>query len=160
MLPLLISWHATLVLATQAIYISLLVFKASSALLSSGTHFVQVTLELQLMYGEWVGPANELQRTSILDSLDLRPFLTSKNWVFFTTLRGVVYTYKFIFKLTIFYWLDKMSRVYMVLFCKLIGSTRARGWKSTTFPADVTRLSPPPSFWGESLGTRAAGDTR
>ena len=36
-----------------------------------------------------------------------------------------------------------MSRVHVVPFCNLIGTARARRWKSTTFPADVTRLSPP-----------------
>ena len=37
-----------------------------------------------------------------------------------------------------------MSRVHVVSFCNLIGTARARRQKSTTFPADVTRLSPPP----------------
>ena len=37
-----------------------------------------------------------------------------------------------------------MSRVHMVLFCNLIGPARTRRRKSTTFPADVTRLSPLP----------------
>ena len=35
-----------------------------------------------------------------------------------------------------------MSHVHVILFCKLIGATIARRWKSTTFPADVTRLCP------------------
>ena len=39
-----------------------------------------------------------------------------------------------------------MSRVHVVSFCNLIGAARARHWKSTTFPADVTRLSSPPVF--------------
>ena len=37
-----------------------------------------------------------------------------------------------------------MSCVNVVLFCNLIGTTRARCRKSTTFPTDFTRLSPPP----------------
>ena len=75
-------------------------------------------------------------------------FHTSKK-LFFTALRGIVYTYKFIFELTIFCWVDKVSRVHMVSFCDLIGTTRARCRKLTTFPADSTRLSPPPSLWWE-----------
>ena len=42
-----------------------------------------------------------------------------------------------------------MSRVHVVSFCNLIGSARARRRKSTTFPADVTRLSPPPRLFEE-----------
>ena len=37
-----------------------------------------------------------------------------------------------------------MSHVHMVSSCHLIGTGRARRWKPTTFPTDVTRLSPPP----------------
>ena len=37
-----------------------------------------------------------------------------------------------------------MSCVHVVLFCNLIGTARARRRKSTTFPADITRLSPLP----------------
>ena len=36
-----------------------------------------------------------------------------------------------------------MSRVHVVSICNLIGTATARHWKSTTFPTDVTRLSPP-----------------
>ena len=35
-----------------------------------------------------------------------------------------------------------MSHVHVVLFCNLIGTARARHRKLTTFPVDVTRLSP------------------
>ena len=48
----------------------------------------------------------------------------------------------------------KCSRVHVVLFCNLIGSARSRRRKSTAFHANVTRLSPPPVFRGESLGPR------
>ena len=65
---------------------------------------------------------------------------------------GVAYAYMLIFKLTIFCWVDKMSCVHVVSFYNLIGTARAR-WKLTAFPANVTRLSPPPCFW-ESLVTR------
>ena len=48
-----------------------------------------------------------------------------------------------------------MSRVHVVSFCNLIGTARARRRKSTTFPADVTRFSPPPIFeeraWGRGF---------
>ena len=64
--------------------------------------------------------------------------------LFFTNLRGVVHAYKFIFELTIFCWVEKMSRVHVVSFCNLIGTARPRRWKSTTFPPGVNRLSPPP----------------
>ena len=37
-----------------------------------------------------------------------------------------------------------MSHVHVVLFCDLIGTTKARRQKSTAFPPDVARLSPPP----------------
>ena len=47
-----------------------------------------------------------------------------------------------------------MSCVHVVLFCNLIGTAKARQWNSTTFPMDVTRLSPPPRFSEESLETR------
>ena len=40
--------------------------------------------------------------------------------------------------------MDKLSRVHVVSFDNLIGTTRARQQKLTTFPADVARLSPPP----------------
>ena len=46
-----------------------------------------------------------------------------------------------------------MSHVHMVSFCNLIGTARARRRKSTTFPADVTRLSPQKTGGGESLVT-------
>ena len=48
-----------------------------------------------------------------------------------------------------------MSRVHVVTFCNLIGTARARRRKSTTFPADVTRLSPPPSFLRREPGDEA-----
>ena len=48
-----------------------------------------------------------------------------------------------------------MSRVHVVSFCNLIGTTRARRQKSTTFPMDVTRLSPPPSFLRREPGDEA-----
>ena len=35
-----------------------------------------------------------------------------------------------------------MSHVHVIPFCNLIGTARTRHRKSTTFPADVTRLSP------------------
>ena len=75
--------------------------------------------------------------------------------LFSTNCQGVVFAYKFIFELTIFCWVDKMpsvQTVHKVLFCKLIGTTTARHWKLTNFPADVTRTSPP--IFEESLGTR------
>ena len=50
-----------------------------------------------------------------------------------------------------------MSRVHVVLFCNLIGTARARRRKSTSFPADVTRLSPPPSFSRREPGDEARG---
>ena len=54
--------------------------------------------------------------------------------------------------------MDKMSRVNMVSFCNLIGTARARRRKSTTFPADVTRISPPPpSFLRREPGDDARG---
>ena len=50
-----------------------------------------------------------------------------------------------------------MPRVHVVSFCNLIGTARARRRKLTTFPADVTRLSPPPVFeeraWGRGYST-------
>ena len=100
-------------------------------------------------YGGWVSPINQLQQTLILDS-GLAPLPHTQNLFF--TIQGVVHAYKFIFKLTILCWMDKMSRVHMVSFCNLIGTARARCRKSTTFPMDVTRLSPPPCFRGESWG--------
>ena len=48
-----------------------------------------------------------------------------------------------------------MSHVNVVLFCNLIGTARARRRKSTTFPADVTRLSPPPHFLRREPGDEA-----
>ena len=48
-----------------------------------------------------------------------------------------------------------MSHVHVVLFCNLIGTARTRRWKSTTFPADVTRLSP--SFLRRESGVEAKG---
>ena len=48
----------------------------------------------------------------------------------------------------------KCARVHVVLFCNLIGSARSRRRKSTAFYANVSRLSPPPVFRGESLGPR------
>ena len=49
---------------------------------------------------------------------------------------------------------DKMSCVHVVLFCNLIGTDRARRRKSTAFPSDVTRLSPP-TFLKRELGNKA-----
>ena len=66
--------------------------------------------------------------------------------LFFTNLQGVVHAYKLSFELTIFCWVDKMSCVHVVSFYNLIGTARPRRRKSTTFPPDVTRLSPPPIF--------------
>ena len=51
-----------------------------------------------------------------------------------------------------------MSRVHVVSFCNLIGTARARRRKSTTFPADVTRLSPHPSFLRREPGDEAKPD--
>ena len=69
-----------------------------------------------------------------LDFLDLRPFRTTKK-LLFINFQCVVcaYTGKFIFELTIFCWIDKMSLVHIASFCNLIGTTTARCWKLTNF---------------------------
>ena len=53
---------------------------------------------------------------------------------------------KFIFALTFLFAEWTKYHVHMVSFCNLIGTARARHWKSTTFPVNVTRLSPPVVF--------------
>ena len=45
--------------------------------------------------------------------------------------------------------------VHMVSFCNLIGAARPRQRKSTTFPPDVTRLSPPLPFLRREPGNEA-----
>ena len=77
----LISCHAILVLylvAAQAIY----QFAPCLRGIHSFVKFCDALHTCKLRAaknGEWVGPTNQLQRTSILNSLDLRPFWTSKN---------------------------------------------------------------------------------
>ena len=48
-----------------------------------------------------------------------------------------------------------MSHVHVVSICNQICTARTRCWKSTTFPADVTRLSPP--FLRRESGVEAKG---
>ena len=106
-------------------------------------HFVRINSELQSMVSESVPQPTTANFDLGLSGLASLPHIWK---VFFTNLWGVVYAYKFIFELTIFCWVDKMSRVHVVSFCNLIGTTRPRRRKSKTFPPDVTRLSPPPVF--------------
>ena len=106
-------------------------------------------------YGEQVSPTNQLQqlwsRTLWTCAFSVHP-KTVFHQPLRCSLRLPVH-----FWVNNFCWVDKMSRAHVVSFCNLIGIARARGRKSTAFPADVTRLSPPHVFWGESLGTRLKG---
>ena len=105
----------------------------------SVTHFVHVNSELQNMVNESVPQTNYNK----LWSWTLWTCAKSEN-CFSPTFK--VYSLRLQVQLTIFCWVDKMSRIHVVSFCNLMGTTRARRWKSTTFPVDVTRLSPPPIF--------------
>ena len=40
-------------------------------------------------------------------------------------------------------WVGKLSCTHMISFCNLTGSAKLRHWKSTAFPASVSRLFPP-----------------
>ena len=128
---------------------SYLQFRSSSlrhphVVLSSVTHFVHVDSELRSMVSESVPQTNH----SKLWSWTLWTCTSWHIWkLFFNQPSRCSLHYRLIFDLTTFCLVDKMSRVHVVSFCNLIGTARARQWKSTTFSVNVTRLSPPPRFW-------------
>ena len=122
----------------------------SAALLSSVTHFVHVNLELRSMVRESVPQTNYTE----LRSLTLWTCTPSAHPKTVFQLRSSLGLQVHL-ELTIFFcWVDKMSHVTrgFVLQSDLYHQSRAP--KVDNFPVDVSRPSPPPVFWGESLGLR------
>ena len=131
-----ISWasrkyrYYTLCIAVQAICN----FAARLRGIPSFFEFHDTHCTWAVKYGDWVSHANQLQWTSILGSL----------WTCISSVHPKTFFYQpwsSFLSWPIFCWIFKMSYVHMVSFCTVIGTSRARCQKLTTFPLDVTRLS-------------------
>ena len=75
--------------------------------------------------------------------------------LFFINFQDAVCTYKFIFELTIFCWVDKMSHVHVVLFCNLIGTAR-QGAGSRQFSCGCYQPLSSPRFLRREPGDEAS----